>query len=119
PTRSSELPTRLHGLPQTTVGRNSPQPKAGPRSFIFPVGAPAQSLRRSTVGRTSRQQNAVPRSFIFPVGAPAQSLRRSTVGRTCRQQNAVPRSQSSSRPITRRRISEVPPPGSRKRASRK
>src|SRR5262249_28093901 len=32
---------------------------------------------------------------------------------------AAPRSQSSSRPITRRRISEVPPPGSRKRASRK
>ena len=33
--------------------------------------------------------------------------------------NAVPRSQSSSRPMTTRRISEVPPPGSRKRASRK
>src|SRR5207245_8787152 len=35
------------------------------------------------------------------------------------QVQAVPRSQSSSRPMTRRRISEVPPPGSKKRASRK
>src|SRR5438132_9296146 len=43
----------------------------------------------------SRQQNAVPRSFIFPVGAPAQSLRRSTVGRTSRQDRKSTRLNSS------------------------
>ncbi len=79
----------------------------------------ADGRRLEDIEARSPGQQLSESGVVAPVDGGEDRWGPTTLGHDASPPSTAARSQSRSRPMTRRRISDVPPPGRRKRASRK